>query len=94
MMKFPCHVILEVVLLHFLFLTGRQFLRSFNQLNKTAAFLRELAGNRILYDLPQLSLVCLLIVVHDGVFEDGGVVKEVITVVLKVASIDIDDLLV
>ena len=65
-----------------------------DQLDETATLLGEPASYRVLNNLPQFSLVSLVIVVHAGVLEDRGVVEEVIAVVIKVTRFHVNDLLI
>jgi hypothetical protein len=71
-----------------------QLKRGFDQLDETAPLLGESASYRVLNNLPQLSLVGLVIVVHARVLEDRGVVEEVIAVVIKVSCLHVNDLLI
>jgi len=66
----------------------------FDQLDETATLLGEPASYCVLNNLPQLSLIGLVIVVHARVLEDRGVVEEVITVVIKVTRLHVNDLLI
>ena len=94
LVQFPVHVILKVVLFHFLVLALLQLQRGLDQLDETATLLGEPASYRVLNNLPQLSLIGLVIVVHAGVLEDRGVVEEVIAVVIKVTCLHVNDLLI
>jgi hypothetical protein len=93
---FPLHVILKVILFHFLFFAGRQFLWGLNELDKSAALLRKLAGNRVLYYFPEFSLGHLLrgVVAHERVLENGRVIEEVAAVILEVRGVHINDFLI
>ena len=92
--QLPVDVILKVVLLHLLFFALLQLQGGLDQLDETAPLLGEPTSYCVLNNLPQLSLVGLVIVVHARVLEYGGIIKEVIAVVVKVACLNIDDLLV
>ena len=93
-MELPVDVILKVVLLHLLFFALLQLQGGLDQLDETAPLLREPTSYSVLNNLPQLSLVGLVVVVHARVLEDGRVIEEVIAVVIKVTCLHIDDLLV
>ncbi len=87
-------VIIEVVVFHLLVLALLQFQGSLDQFNETAPFLREPTRYSVLDNLPQLSLVALVIVVHARVLEYRGIIEELIAVVIKVTCLHIHDLLI
>ena len=93
-MQLPVDVILKVVLFHLLFFALLQLQGGLDQLDETAPLLREPTCYSVLNNLPQLSLVGLVIVVHARVLENWGVIEEVIAVVIKVTRLHIYDLLV
>jgi hypothetical protein len=92
--QLPVDVILKVVLFHLLFFALLQLQGGLDQLDETAPLLREPTSYSVLDNLPQLSLVGLVIVVHARVLEYGGVIKEVIAAVIKVTCLYKDDLFV
>lgn len=93
-MQLPLHVILKVVLLHLLFLALLQLQRSLDQLDEAAPLLGEPTRYSILDNLPQLSLVRLVIVVHARVLENRSIIEEVIAVVVEVTCLHVYDLLI